>query len=572
MKLSYEIILKKLESFDPEILISSAKEININDIEIYRSFYRRYSSDTLYIIRPEEIKYIKNAENSTNISNILEFPRLAICTGQPSPADIRALKNISGANNEGIIFMAYLMNENVPYTDIYDMLYSICAGDGTCDEAETAKERILDALYEEKELEEILDVSARYMKNPVKIYNAAGILVMISPYGSECLDIYYGNDAGQQKYDIEMENIGSYMLNTLINIDEGYYISENEYDKSKTGIKKRLKSIGKRYTKPAGSAYFPVRIKNMLIGFMSVEGIYRPVRKKDTEKLKYAAKIVSMKMQYDIGECAVDIDKMLIKSIVNNTYNDNKLLKMQHENVEKTFGKGGMRAMIVRAQDGAGIYAGRAVIKQIMQSFFDNCITLFFDKNIMILINQPAFRKLESEAFKSFLERNRLNAGVSCMFDKLTDIQQFYIQADSACVRGAQLEKHKRVHMYDELYIYDMLQIYSNEYDIKSICHSAVKILADRGTDTDIDLLRTLYEYLRCACDTAKAAERLNIHRNTMYYRMEQIKKLTGADIDDGRERFLIMLSFYDLNMAAGLYDDEHWKKASEAVFTENME
>jgi DNA-binding PucR family transcriptional regulator len=43
-------------------------------------------------------------------------------------------------------------------------------------------------------------------------------------------------------------------------------------------------------------------------------------------------------------------------------------------------------------------------------------------------------------------------------------------------------------------------------------------------------------------CDVRASAEALHLHRSTLYYRIERILEITGANLRDGETRFEVML------------------------------
>ncbi|MFF8017277.1 helix-turn-helix domain-containing protein [Streptomyces sp. NPDC007929] len=57
------------------------------------------------------------------------------------------------------------------------------------------------------------------------------------------------------------------------------------------------------------------------------------------------------------------------------------------------------------------------------------------------------------------------------------------------------------------------------------------------------ELARTAEVYLDCAGQAARAAAELGIHRQTLYYRLSRIEKLTGLDLDDGEDRLLLHMT-----------------------------
>jgi hypothetical protein len=69
----------------------------------------------------------------------------------------------------------------------------------------------------------------------------------------------------------------------------------------------------------------------------------------------------------------------------------------------------------------------------------------------------------------------------------------------------------------------------------------------------DQDLVRTLETYLDLGCDVKATSARLHLHRATLYYRLEKVERLTGANLRDGNDRLAIHLGL-KLACLAGLH------------------
>ncbi|MFD9815689.1 helix-turn-helix domain-containing protein [Streptomyces sp. NPDC059080] len=54
------------------------------------------------------------------------------------------------------------------------------------------------------------------------------------------------------------------------------------------------------------------------------------------------------------------------------------------------------------------------------------------------------------------------------------------------------------------------------------------------------ELARTVEAFLDCAGQAGRTAQVLGIHRQTLYYRLGRVEKLTGLDLDDGEDRLLL--------------------------------
>ncbi|GBQ01570.1 PucR family transcriptional regulator [Streptomyces spongiicola] len=57
------------------------------------------------------------------------------------------------------------------------------------------------------------------------------------------------------------------------------------------------------------------------------------------------------------------------------------------------------------------------------------------------------------------------------------------------------------------------------------------------------ELARTAEVFLDCAGQVGRAAAALGIHRQTLYYRLSRVERLTGLDLDDGEDRLLLHMA-----------------------------
>lgn len=57
------------------------------------------------------------------------------------------------------------------------------------------------------------------------------------------------------------------------------------------------------------------------------------------------------------------------------------------------------------------------------------------------------------------------------------------------------------------------------------------------------ELARTAETFLDCAGQAARTATALNIHRQTLYYRLSRVEQLTGLDLHNGEDRLLLHMS-----------------------------
>jgi hypothetical protein len=74
-----------------------------------------------------------------------------------------------------------------------------------------------------------------------------------------------------------------------------------------------------------------------------------------------------------------------------------------------------------------------------------------------------------------------------------------------------------------------------------------------RLLSADEDLAATVETYLDLGCDAKRTAERLQLHRATLYYRLAKAAQFTGADLHDGSDRLALHMGF-KLSRLTGRY------------------
>lgn len=96
-------------------------------------------------------------------------------------------------------------------------------------------------------------------------------------------------------------------------------------------------------------------------------------------------------------------------------------------------------------------------------------------------------------------------------------------QAVSALELGMNIDPHRKVNFYKDLRFLIGLSHTSDD------AHASLYPLLEQGGDK-LDLIETLQVYIAENGDHNSTVKRLNIHRNTLNYRLNRIKQLTGKN------------------------------------------
>lgn len=130
--------------------------------------------------------------------------------------------------------------------------------------------------------------------------------------------------------------------------------------------------------------------------------------------------------------------------------------------------------------------------------------------------------------------------GISETSLKKTDYAELYNNARLAlqyCLRSKQSLYQLSYKDAQEAQIIDVL---SHNKQIRKIAADILHPLETQNTDSNVDLLGTLYTYVKCNYNTSLTARTLFIHRQSLLYRLEKIENLLEMSLDNHQDLFLL--------------------------------
>jgi PucR family transcriptional regulator, purine catabolism regulatory protein len=126
----------------------------------------------------------------------------------------------------------------------------------------------------------------------------------------------------------------------------------------------------------------------------------------------------------------------------------------------------------------------------------------------------------------------RIGAGISAPASTAAGWQQAYTEAQQALALGRQLFGPDSVTAFSDLHVYRLLAELRASPSLASFHHSILGPLVEYDRRHNSALLDTLEVYFAARCNLREAAERLEIHRNTLLYRLRRISQIGHVDLE----------------------------------------
>ena len=146
-------------------------------------------------------------------------------------------------------------------------------------------------------------------------------------------------------------------------------------------------------------------------------------------------------------------------------------------------------------------------------------------------------------------------AGISRPATGLSNLRDAYREAKDAVGIADQLSDRDSTTYYGDLKLYQLLLALKerNLEHLQSFHQDALGPLLAHDQRKQSDLIRTLSGFFAANGNLAKAAQELDVHRNTLVYRLERIADLTNLDLDDSDNRLILHLALKTQRVLATL-------------------
>ncbi|MBE6914815.1 MAG: hypothetical protein E7472_07800 [Ruminococcaceae bacterium] len=148
-------------------------------------------------------------------------------------------------------------------------------------------------------------------------------------------------------------------------------------------------------------------------------------------------------------------------------------------------------------------------------------------------------------------------AGIGNCTKFLTSLRSLYIQAAAATRLGRVFsqDKSERIFYYKDYNMYFMVDLcvetavrFHKFGNISYLCQPGLMGLIRYDRKFGTQLYDTLRVYLECNCNATLCAQKLNVHRNTVNYRINMIEELCNYSLDDVMTRMNISFSYMILD------------------------
>lgn len=188
-----------------------------------------------------------------------------------------------------------------------------------------------------------------------------------------------------------------------------------------------------------------------------------------------------------------------------------------------------MRVLIARRVH-SDAYGNRLALDAQLRSQFPTSLGVIFKNDCVRILDASLPLERIQERLSSYLNTEDYGFGLSRRFDSVLDLRDAYLQADAAIRLGNKAADG--VNQFNDIsgrYLLEQATA-ARHLSVKGMIVPEILALLSTGED---DRVQDLAAYMSCGRNVTRAAHIRNIHKNSMYYRLDRICELTGLAMDD---------------------------------------
>jgi hypothetical protein len=277
--------------------------------------------------------------------------------------------------------------------------------------------------------------------------------------------------------------------------------------------------------------------------------------KEDYERVKWASQILAVqyqKIEFAFNRDALRLPNHLIASLLNGeTVSKDEMTNRLNNMPWVSYDK--LHILVIDEMSECGdfrpnlfsvLFALRAFLPE------DDCIT--YNSRLISFINPTQLENIycsRRNEFEQFLEANHLCCAISGEYHDIMDSRREYLSVSN--ILQIARNYHVTVAYMPDMKDYMVHDLIRSKYNMEDFLHPIINTLSQYDEKNHTNFLETLEVYLANKNDPDLAANKLYIHRSTLFYRVKKIREITGYNLEGMAETadIYFSLKLYKIGM-----------------------
>ena len=188
-----------------------------------------------------------------------------------------------------------------------------------------------------------------------------------------------------------------------------------------------------------------------------------------------------------------------------------------------------------------------------LENITHNAHFFYYDSCFVLVVNALTEAQLREimEGFVSKLKRrlpnSQVSVGVGSRVTDISNLQLAYKRARATVIRA--LHAGQDILWFDEMGLYRLFTQVADKRLLREMGEETLRPLLEHDKQHGTAYVETLRHYLASERSVQEVAQRTFTHRNTVIYRLNNIKKLLNCDLESADDRLKYLIACMILDM-----------------------
>ena len=383
------------------------------------------------------------------------------------------------------------------------------------------KEAILNALIDRKGIQHLTDAASRVLGNPMLLYDMSGKVLATSQCPGD-------------------EEIWDQLLH------EGNLITDYTRIVEKAGIFEQLVSCDAPViSKLPFSSYrmmgCRVRDKDGPIGIVGV--VERtPFGSDDEDLLVIVCKSILFEMLYSERTAMQSVPYFSIfKDIIEKASTEQVIIERCRVS-GLSFPKS-MQLIAVKSADlrsSLSLYLMRDTLTNTLPA---SAFCIIYDDSLISVVDKKYVTRDLIKSIQAVVGGSDTRIGISRPFDDIMNLSDAFGEMLAIQRVYQKLEVDSLIIYYEDILLYHFMELASHGADLERFCRPEIRRIEEYDQKYGTSLKESVEAYLESGRNIQRAARKMNIHKNTLRYRLERVETIFEIDLTDENTCFNLQFS-----------------------------
>ncbi len=179
----------------------------------------------------------------------------------------------------------------------------------------------------------------------------------------------------------------------------------------------------------------------------------------------------------------------------------------------------------------------------VMHSLPASAYCIIYDESLIIVMDKKYVSSKLIDSIRSLVGGNDTRIGISRPFRSIMDLHNAFGEMLAIQRVYQKLEVDSLVVHYEDIILYHFMEIASQSNDLERFCRPEIREMEEYDRKYGTALKESVETYLESGRNVQRAAGKMNIHKNTLRYRLERAQSLFDLDLTDENTCFNLQFS-----------------------------